>query len=148
MCGDLDDYDPGKHVELLLDGIKKHIGTPRVASSGTWAQDIADLDLTSSNKELLAHFMAMGSAVSKRRNESEQLESIAQMAQIHAYLSGVLTGVLLDDGTLQQIGIQKFLEGVSVGRAIDQDVSADIAHGHSHNHGHSHDHGHDHHHHH
>ena len=47
MCGDLDDYDPGKHVELLLDGIKKHIGTPRVASSGTWAQDIADLDLAS-----------------------------------------------------------------------------------------------------
>ena len=108
MCGDLDDYDPGKHVELLLDGIKKHIGTPRVASSGSWAQDIADLDLTASNKELLAHFMAMGSAVSKRRDENEQLESIAQMAQIHAYLSGILTGVLLDDGTLQQIGIQKF----------------------------------------
>jgi len=136
MCGDLDDYDPGKHVELLLDGIKKHIGTPRVASSGSWAQDIADLDLTASNKELLAHFMAMGSAVSKRRDENEQLESIAQMAQIHAYLSGVLTGVLLDDGTLQQIGIQKFLEGVSVGRSIDQEVAADIAHGHSHGHHH------------
>ena len=136
MCGDLDDYDPGKHVELLLDGIKRHIGTPRVASSGSWAQDIADLDLTASNKELLAHFMAMGSAVSKRRDENEQLESIAQMAQIHAYLSGVLTGVLLDDGTLQQIGIQKFLEGVSVGRSIDQEVAADIAHGHSHGHHH------------
>ena len=136
MCGDLDDYDPGKHVELLLDGIKKHIGAPRVASSGSWAQDIADLDLTASNKELLAHFMAMGSAVSKRRDETEQLESIAQMAQIHAYLSGVLTGVLLDDGTLQQIGIQKFLEGVSVGRSIDQEVAADIAHGHSHGHHH------------
>ena len=142
MCGDLDDYDPGKHVELLLDGIKRHIGTPRVASSGSWAQDIADLDLTASNKELLAHFMAMGSAVSKRRDENEQLESIAQMAQIHAYLSGVLTGVLLDDGTLQQIGIQKFLEGVSVGRSIDQEVAADIAHGHSHDHHHEH---HDHH---
>ena len=142
MCGDLDDYDPGKHVELLLDGIKKHIGTPRVASSGSWAQDIADLDLTSSNKELLAHFMAMGSAVSKRRDENEQLESIAQMAQIHAYLSGVLTGVLLDDGTLQQIGIQKFLEGVSVGRSIDQEVAADIAHGHSHGHHHEHHHHH------
>ncbi len=140
MCGDLDDYDPGKHVELLLDGIKKHIGTPRVASSGSWAQDIADLDLTASNKELLAHFMAMGSAVSKRRDENEQLESIAQMAQIHAYLSGVLTGVLLDDGTLQQIGIQKFLEGVSVGRSIDQEVAADIAHGHSHDHHHEHHH--------
>jgi len=140
MCGDLDDYDPGKHVELLLDGIKKHIGTPRVASSGSWAQDIADLDLTASNKELLAHFMAMGSAVSKRRDENEQLESIAQMAQIHAYLSGVLTGVLLDDGTLQQIGIQKFLEGVSVGRSIDQDVAADIAHGHFHDHHHEHHH--------
>ena len=140
MCGDLDDYDPGKHVELLLDGIKKHIGTPRVASSGSWAQDIADLDLTASNKELLAHFMAMGSAVSKRRDENEQLESIAQMAQIHAYLSGVLTGVLLDDGTLQQIGIQKFLEGVCVGRSIDQEVSADIAHGHSHDHHHEHHH--------
>ena len=136
MCGDLDDYDPGKHVELLLDGIKKHIGAPRVTSSGSWAQDIADLDLTASNKELLAHFMAMGSAVSKRRDENEQLESIAQMAQIHAYLSGVLTGVLLDDGTLQQIGIQKFLEGVSVGRSIDQEVAADIAHGHSHGHHH------------
>ena len=142
MCGDLDDYDPGKHVELLLDGIKKHIGTPRVASSGSWAQDIADLDLTASNKELLAHFMAMGSAVSKRRDENEQLESIAQMAQIHAYLSGVLTGVLLDDGTLQQIGIQKFLEGVSVGRSIDQEVAADIAHGHSHDHHHEHYHHH------
>ena len=142
MCGDLDDYDPGKHVELLLDGIKKHIGTPRVASSGSWAQDIADLDLTASNKELLAHFMAMGSAVSKRRDETEQLESIAQMAQIHAYLSGVLTGVLLDDGTLQQIGIQKFLEGVSVGRSIDQEVAADIAHGHSHDHHHEHHHHH------
>ena len=142
MCGDLDDYDPVKHVELLLDGIKEHIGTPRVASSGSWAQDIADLDLTASNKELLAHFMAMGSAVSKRRDENEQLESIAQMAQIHAYLSGVLTGVLLDDGTLQQIGIQKFLEGVSVGRSIDQEVAADIAHGHSHDHHHEH---HDHH---
>ncbi|MGB2332612.1 MAG: hypothetical protein ACPH5O_05160 [Litorivicinaceae bacterium] len=142
MCGDLDDYDPGKHVELLLDGIKKHIGTPRVASSGSWAQDIADLDLTASNKELLAHFMAMGSAVSKRRDENEQLESIAQMAQIHAYLSGVLTGVLLDDGTLQQIGIQKFLEGVSVGRSIDQEVAADIAHGHSHDHHHEHHHHH------
>ena len=142
MCGDLDDYDPGKHVELLLDGIKKHIGTPRVASSGSWAQDIADLDLTASNKELLAHFMAMGSAVSKRRDENEQLESIAQMAQIHAYLSGVLTGVLLDDGTLQQIGIQKFLEGVSVGRSIDQEVAADIAHGHSHGHHHEHHHHH------
>ena len=140
MCGDLDDYDPGKHVELLLDGNKKHIGTPRVASSGSWAQDIADLDLTASNKELLAHFMAMGSAVSKRRDENEQLESIAQMAQIHAYLSGVLTGVLLDDGTLQQIGIQKFLEGVSVGRSIDQEVAADIAHGHSHDHHHEHHH--------
>ena len=140
MCGDLDDYDPGKHVELLLDGIKRHIGTPRVASSGSWAQDIADLDLTASNKELLAHFMAMGSAVSKRRDENEQLESIAQMAQIHAYLSGVLTGVLLDDGTLQQIGIQKFLEGVSVGRSIDQDVAADIAHGHFHDHHHEHHH--------
>ena len=136
MCGDLDDYDPRKHVELLLDGIKKHIGTPRVASSGSWAQDIADLELTASNKELLAHFMAMGSAVSRRRDENEQLESIAQMAQIHAYLSGVLTGVLLDDGTLQQIGIQKFLEGVSVGRSIDQEVAADIAHGHSHGHHH------------
>ena len=142
MCGDLDDYDPGKHVELLLDGIKKHIGTPRVASSGSWAQDVADLDLTASNKELLAHFMAMGSAVSKRRDENEQLESIAQMAQIHAYLSGVLTGVLLDDGTLQQIGIQKFLEGVSVGRSIDQEVAADIAHGHSHDHHHEHHHHH------
>ena len=142
MCGDLDDYDPGKHFELLLDGIKKHIGTPRVASSGSWAQDIADLDLTASNKELLAHFMAMGSAVSKRRDENEQLESIAQMAQIHAYLSGVLTGVLLDDGTLQQIGIQKFLEGVSVGRSIDQEVAADIAHGHSHDHHHEHHHHH------
>jgi hypothetical protein len=142
MCGDLDDYDPGKHVELLLDGIKKHIGTPRVASSGSWAQDIADLDLTASNKELLAHFMAMGSAVSKRRDENEQLESIAQMAQIHAYLSGVLTGVLLDDGTLQQVGIQKFLEGVSVGRSIDQEVAADIAHGHSHDHHHEHHHHH------
>ena len=142
MCGDLDDYDPGKHVELLLDGIKKHIGTPRVASSGSWAQDIADLDLTASNKELLAHFMAMGSAVSKRRDENEQLESIAQMAQIHAYLSGVLTGVLLDDGTLQQIGIQKFLEGVSVGRSIDQEVAADVAHGHSHDHHHEHHHHH------
>ena len=142
MCGDLDDYDPGKHVELLLDGIKKYIGTPRVASSGSWAQDIADLDLTASNKELLAHFMAMGSAVSKRRDENEQLESIAQMAQIHAYLSGVLTGVLLDDGTLQQIGIQKFLEGVSVGRSIDQEVAADIAHGHSHDHHHEHHHHH------
>ena len=142
MCGDLDDYDPGKHVELLLDGIKKHIGTPRVASSGSWAQDIANLDLTASNKELLAHFMAMGSAVSKRRDENEQLESIAQMAQIHAYLSGVLTGVLLDDGTLQQIGIQKFLEGVSVGRSIDQEVAADIAHGHSHDHHHEHHHHH------
>jgi hypothetical protein len=142
MCGDLDDYDPGKHVELLLDGIKKHIGTPRVASSGSWAQDIADLDLTASNKELLAHFMAMGSAVSKRRDENEQLESIAQMAQIHAYLSGVLTGVLLDDGTLQQIGIQKFLEGVSVGRSIDQEVAAGIAHGHSHDHHHEHHHHH------
>ncbi len=146
MCGDLDEYDPGKHVELLLDGIKKHIGAPRVASSSTWAQDIARLDLSSSNKELLAHFMAMGSAVSKRRNESEQLESIAQMAQIHAYLSGVLTGVLLDDGTLQQIGIQKFLEGVSVGRSIDQDVSNNIAHGHSHDHSQGHGHSHDHHH--
>ncbi|CAI8398976.1 MAG: Uncharacterised protein [Gammaproteobacteria bacterium] len=142
MCGDLDDYDPGKHVELLLDGIKKHIGTPRVASSGSWAQDIADLDLTASNKELLAHFMAMGSAVSKRRDENEQLESIAQMAQIHAYLSGILTGVLLDDGTLQQIGIQKFLEGVSVGRSIDQEVAADIAHGHSNDHHHEHHHHH------
>ena len=142
MCGDLDDYDPGKHVELLLDGIKKHIGAPRVASSGSWAQDIADLDLTASNKELLAHFMAMGSAVSKRRDENEQLESIAQMAQIHAYLSGILTGVLLDDGTLQQIGIQKFLEGVSVGRSIDQEVAADIAHGHSHDHHHEHHHHH------
>ena len=142
MGGDLDDYDPGKHVELLLDGIKKHIGAPRVASSGSWAQDIADLDLTASNKELLAHFMAMGSAVSKRRDENEQLESIAQMAQIHAYLSGVLTGVLLDDGTLQQIGIQKFLEGVSVGRSIDQEVAADIAHGHSHDHHHEHHHHH------
>ena len=145
MCGDLDEYDPGKHVELLLDGIKKHIGAPRVASSSTWAQDIAGLDLSSSNKELLAHFTAMGSAVSKRRDESEQLESIAQMAQIHAYLSGVLTGVLLDDGTLQQIGIQKFLEGVNIGRLIDQDVSNDMSHGHSHDqgqlrsHGHSHD---------
>ena len=38
MCGDLEDYDPGKHVELLLDGIKKHIGNPHVASSSTWAQ--------------------------------------------------------------------------------------------------------------
>ncbi|MGB2024628.1 MAG: hypothetical protein ACPHT7_06675 [Litorivicinaceae bacterium] len=142
MCGDLDDYDPGKHVELLLDGIKKHIGAPRVASSSSWAQDIADLDLTASNKELLAHFMAMGSAVSKRRDENEQLESIAQMAQIHAYLSGVLTGVLLDDGTLQQIGIQKFLEGVSVGRSIDQEVAADIAHGHSYDHHHEHHHHH------
>ncbi len=142
MCGDLDDYDPGKHVELLLDGIKKHIGTPRMASSGSWAQDIADLDLTASNKELLAHFMAMGSAVSKRRDENEQLESIAQMAQIHAYLSGILTGVLLDDGTLQQIGIQKFLEGVSVGRSIDQEVAADIAHGHSNDHHHEHHHHH------
>ena len=142
MCGDLDDYDPGKHVELLLDGIKEHIGAPRVASSGSWAQDVADLDLTASNKELLAHFMAMGSAVSKRRDENEQLESIAQMAQIHAYLSGVLTGVLLDDGTLQQIGIQKFLEGVSVGRSIDQEVAADIAHGHSHDHHHEHHHHH------
>jgi len=138
MCGDLDDYDPGKHVELLLDGIKMHIGTPRIASSSTWAQDVADLDLPSSNKELLAHFMAMGTAVSKRRNENEQLESIAQMAQIHAYLSGILTGVLLDDGTLQQIGIQKFLEGVSVGRLIDQDVSSEVAHGHSHDHSHHH----------
>ena len=142
MCGDLDDYDPRKHVELLLDGIKKHIGTPRMASSGSWAQDIADLDLTASNKELLAHFMAMGSAVSKRRDENEQLESIAQMAQIHAYLSGILTGVLLDDGTLQQIGIQKFLEGVSVGRSIDQEVAADIAHGHSNDHHHEHHHHH------
>ena len=24
MCGDLDDYDPGKHVELLLDGLKAY----------------------------------------------------------------------------------------------------------------------------
>ena len=140
MCGDLDDYDPGKHVELMLDGIKKHIGNPRVASSGTWAQDIANLDLASSNKELLAHFMAMGTAVSKRRSENEQLESIAQMAQLHAYLSGILSGVLLDDGTLQRIGLQKFLEGVSVGRSIDQDISSDMAHGHPHDHSHDHHH--------
>ena len=148
MCGDLDEYDAGKHVELLLDGIKKHFGAPRIASSSTWARDVANLDLTASNKELLAHFITMGSAVSKRRNESEQLESIAQMAQIHAYLSGVLTGVLLDDGMLQQIGIQKFLEGFSVGRSIDQDVSTDMAHGHSHDRGYSRGHGHSHDHHH
>ena len=80
----------------------------------------------------------MGKAVSKHRPDREQLESIAQMAQIHAYLSGILTGVLLDDGTLQQIGIQKFLEGVSVGRSIEQDVAADTAHGHSHDHSHDH----------
>jgi hypothetical protein len=138
MCGDLEEYDPGKHVDLLLDGINKHIGRPRIASSSTWAQDIANLESNESNKELLAHFLAMGKAVSKHRPEKEQLESIAQMAQIHAYLSGILTGVLLDDGTLQQIGIQKFLEGVSVGRSIDQDVAADIAHGHAHDHSHHH----------
>ena len=80
----------------------------------------------------------MGKAVSKHRPEREQPESIAQMAQIHAYLSGILTGVLLDDGTLQQIGIQKFLEGVSVGRSIEQDVAGDTAHGHSHDHSHHH----------
>ncbi|MBU25861.1 MAG: hypothetical protein CMD99_07500 [Gammaproteobacteria bacterium] len=136
MCGDLDDYDPGRHVDLLLGGIKKHVGRPHIASSNTWAQDIANLDISKSNKELLAHFLEMGKAVSKHHPEKDQLESIAQMAQIHAYLSGILTGVLLDDGTLQQIGIQKFLEGVSVGRAIDQDVAADLAHGHSHNHSH------------
>tara|TARA_B100000925_G_scaffold270149_1_gene232428 strand:- start:194 stop:616 length:423 start_codon:yes stop_codon:yes gene_type:complete len=138
MCGDLEDYDPGKHVDLLLDGIKRHVGRPRIASSSTWAQDIAHLELNESNKELLTHFLAMGTAVSKHRPKKEQLESIAQLAQIHAYLSGVLTGVLLDDGTLQQIGIQKFLEGVSVGRSIDQDVAADTAHGHSHDHSHRH----------
>ena len=134
MCGDLEDYDPGKHFDLLLAGINRHIGRPRIPSTSTWAQDIANLELNESNKELLAHFLAMGKAVSKHRPEKEQLECIAQMAQIHAYLSGVLTGVLLDDGTLQKIGIQKFLEGVSVGRCVDADVAADIAHGHSHDH--------------
>jgi len=138
MCGDLEEYDPGQHVDSLLDGIHKHIGRPRIASSSAWAQDIANLELNESNKELLAHFLAMGKAVCKHRPEKEQLESIAQMAQIHAYLSGILTGVLLDDGTLQQIGIQKFLEGVSVGRSIDQDVTADVAHGHLHDHSHRH----------
>lgn len=138
MCGDLDDYDPGKHAELLLEGIKKHIGSPRIAVSDTWAQDIANLDIGQSNKELIAHFTAMGGAVGKRRHKNEQLESIAQMAQVHAYLSGILTGVLLDDGTLQQIGMQKFLEGFSVGRSIEQEASSDIAHGHSHDHGHHH----------
>jgi hypothetical protein len=138
MCGDLEEYDPGKHVDSLLDGIHKHIGRPHIASSSAWAQDIANLELNESNKELLAHFLAMGKAVCKHRPEKEQLESIAQMAQIHAYLSGILTGVLLDDGTLQQIGIQKFLEGVSVGRSIDQDVAADVAHGYAHDHSHHH----------
>ena len=56
MCGDLEEYDPGKHVDLLLDGINKHIGRPRIVSSSTWAQDIADLELNESNKELLSHF--------------------------------------------------------------------------------------------
>ena len=146
MCGDLEEYDLENTSIYYSTELTNISVAPRIASSSTWARDIADLDLTSSNKELLAHFMAMGTAVSKRRNESEQLESIAQMAQLHAYLSGVLTGVLLDDGTLQQIGIQKFLEGFKR-RSLDR-VSTDMAHGHSHDHGHSRGHGHsrDHHH--
>ena len=51
MCGDLEEYDPGKHVDLLLDGINKHIGRPRIVSSSTWAQDIADLEFTLSEEE-------------------------------------------------------------------------------------------------
>lgn len=140
MCGDLEDYDPGKHTEILLETLKERIGKPTVSTASSWSQEIAAMDLVESNKELLAHFLMMGNAVTLKRNESEQLESIAQLAQVHAYLSGILTGLLLDDGALQQIGIQKFLAGFSLGREIDKNTSAAVAYGHSHGHAHSHDH--------
>ena len=140
MCGDLDDYDPGKHAEILLKKLKEQIGKPTINTSSSWSQELAAMDLVESNKELLAHFLMMGNAVTLKRNESERLESIAQLAQVHAYLSGVLTGLLLDDGALQQIGIQKFLAGFSLGREIDKNASAVVAHGHSHGHAPQHDH--------
>lgn len=127
MCGDLEEYDPVKHHELIVEAIREHLGEPSIGTSSNWAQEVADLGLEKANQELLAHFVAMGTAVSNHRAKNERLESIAQMAQIHAYLSGILSGVLLDDGTLQQIGLKKFLEGIRVGRAIDVDVASDIA---------------------
>lgn len=130
MCGDLEDYDPEIHAELLLNGIEKHIGLPLIPPTNNWAKDVANLELLTANKELLAQYQAMGSAVCRQRSGSDRLESIAQLAQIHAYLSGILTGLLLDDGSLQQIGIRKFLEGFSTGRSIDQEVSSMVTHDH------------------
>lgn len=135
MCGDLDEYDPGKHHELIINHIRKQLGEPTISGTKNWARDIANLDLEVANKELLSHFIAMEFAISSHKVERERLESLAQMAQIHAYLSGIFTGVLLDDGTLQQIGLQKFLEGIRVGRLIEANVSDEITHGHHPNRG-------------
>ena len=70
--------------------------------------------------------------------DNDQPENIAQIAQVYALASGLLTGLLLDDGTLQRIGLSKFLEGFSLGRDIEQKStnSSDHQHGHGHEHGH------------
>jgi hypothetical protein len=138
MCGDLDEYNGPVSVESLLAETMRTTGTPSIPASKTWASEMAQLNASQSNRELLAHVLTMTKSLTMHHPDNDQPENIAQIAQVYALASGLLTGLLLDDGTLQRIGLSKFLEGFSLGRNIEKKStnSSDHQHGHGHEHGH------------
>lgn len=144
MCGDLE----GQHeigsfhdfIQLALDDVA--IG--QVPVNAEWAHTVAGLPLARANNEFMAQLFQMTRAVVNQTPESQQPERIAQLAQVLARASGVLAGLLVDDGSLQRIGLHQFLGGVEQGRNIEQKLTNPSHDHHHHDHDHS-PHGHHHH---
>ena len=146
MCGDLEgQHDIGsfhEFIQLALDDV----ATPQVPSNQDWARTIAALPDHKANHELMAQLFQMARALASHTPESQQPERIAQISQVLARASGVLAGLLVDDGSLQRIGLHQFLGGVEHGRTLEHQLthpSHDHHHGHEH-HSHDHDHAHPH----
>lgn len=140
MCGDLEgQHDIGsfhEFIQLALD----NMATAQIPSNQDWARTVAALPDQQANHELMAQIFQMARALVSQTPESHQPERIAQMAQVLARASGTLAGLLVDDGSLQRIGLHQFLAGVERGRHLEHQLthpSHDHHHGHDH---HSHDH--------
>jgi len=143
MCGDLEGQHELESFADFIDQAIDRVAKATVPTDARWAQILATLPDDKANQELLAQVLKMAQAVMQHRPESLQPEGIAQMAQVFARASGLLAGLLVDDGSLQRIALSQLLAGVDQGRTLEHDLTTP-SHDHSHDHDHDHDHPHHH----